>query len=337
MYNALDENAVLEGVKKFGPAPGARKMMDNEMLHAMESIESGTYVTYWYEKKKIECGRIGSNSKCFCGHLFSCHNDKYFGKKFDVSCKNCPCKVFKFVPTRPEECGMYWLVRRKDFNVHKWRAPCKCNHTHEDHMPNYPLRCTKCGNCDNFRAYFACISCDGAWEDHEVLYETEMERKQLGKKIRDDYKPLSTNSAIQYEVFENKNRSVDPNLVRPRPKPGEQVDRVPFMPMIRFKPAQMVTGPDGKATFQPPSSTFSFNPVYDDIPVGQNNTGQNQIVKPPQSNTTIQKSNMRVQSTGKPAFTAQSKPLTKPGVTNVGSTKPTVSKTNQISKPLYKK
>lgn len=73
-----------------------------------------------------------------------------------------------------------------------------------------------------------------------------MERKQLGKKIRDDYKPLSTNAAIQYEVFENKNRSVDPNLVRPRPKPGEMVDRVPFMPMIRFKPAQMVTGPDGK-------------------------------------------------------------------------------------------
>jgi hypothetical protein len=33
--------------------------------------------------------------------------------------------LFKFVPSRPEECGMYWLVRRKDFDVKSWRPPCK--------------------------------------------------------------------------------------------------------------------------------------------------------------------------------------------------------------------
>lgn len=143
----LDEEAVLEGVKRFGPAPGARKMMDSEMLHATEAIESGTYITYWFEKKKSECGRLGSQSKCFCGHYLTGHSDKYFGKKLDTSCKECPCKTFKFVPTRPEECGMYWLPRRKDFNVNKWRPPCKCNHTCEEHNPNYPLKCTKCTNC----------------------------------------------------------------------------------------------------------------------------------------------------------------------------------------------
>lgn len=32
-------------MNRFGPAPGARKMMDGEMLHAVEAIESGTYVS----------------------------------------------------------------------------------------------------------------------------------------------------------------------------------------------------------------------------------------------------------------------------------------------------
>ena len=32
-------------LNRFGPAPGARTMMDNEMLHAIESIESGIYVS----------------------------------------------------------------------------------------------------------------------------------------------------------------------------------------------------------------------------------------------------------------------------------------------------
>ena len=47
--------------------------------------------------------------------------------------------MFRFVPTRPEECGMYWLPRRKDFDINKWRAPCKCNHNHEEHSPNPPF------------------------------------------------------------------------------------------------------------------------------------------------------------------------------------------------------
>ena len=73
--------------------------------------------------------------------------------------------IIRFVPTRPEECGMYWLPRRKDFDVTKWRAPCKCNHTHEDHNPNPPFKCGSC-QCYSFNSYFACISCDQSWENH---------------------------------------------------------------------------------------------------------------------------------------------------------------------------
>ena len=49
---------------------------------------------------------------------------------------------------------MYWLPRRKDFNVNTWRAPCKCKHTHEDHNANFPTGCNKCG-CMEFDSNFA--------------------------------------------------------------------------------------------------------------------------------------------------------------------------------------
>jgi hypothetical protein len=120
--------------------------------------------------KRSECSRLGKFSKCFCGHFFPQHNESLFGKKQNTACKDCPCKRFAFVPTRPEECGMYWLVRRKDFNVNTWRPPCKCKHTCEEHSPAYPLRCRKCP-CPDFIGNFACLTCDGAWTDHEVLYE----------------------------------------------------------------------------------------------------------------------------------------------------------------------
>ena len=69
-----------------------------------------------------------------------------------------------------------------DFNVTKWRPPCKCKHTCEEHSPNYPLKCRLC-NCGDFNSYFACISCDQVWELHEVLYENDQERSQLKKPI----------------------------------------------------------------------------------------------------------------------------------------------------------
>lgn len=30
------------------------------------------------------------------------HEDKYFAKKFNTSCKDCPCKEFRMIPIRPE-------------------------------------------------------------------------------------------------------------------------------------------------------------------------------------------------------------------------------------------
>lgn len=44
----------------------------------------------------------------------------------NVACVSC---------RRPEEIGEWWLARRKGFNVHSWRAQCKCRHGHPQHDP----------------------------------------------------------------------------------------------------------------------------------------------------------------------------------------------------------
>ena len=59
------------------------------------------------------------------------HKKVLMKKKLHTDCEKCECKQFKWIPRRPEEVGMYWLVRRKGFDVTKWRAPCKCKHGHD--------------------------------------------------------------------------------------------------------------------------------------------------------------------------------------------------------------
>ena len=84
---------------------------------------------------------------------------------------------------------MWHLPRRKGFNVHAWRAPCKCNHGHDKHDP-VSLKCTECGNCRVFTPNFVCIGCDGRGDQHETVFETESERVMAGLPVGDAYKPL---------------------------------------------------------------------------------------------------------------------------------------------------
>lgn len=60
---------------------------------------------------------------------------------------------------RPEEVGEWWLPRRKGFNVHTWRAKCRCGHGHDEHDPG-TRRC-RCG-CPVFTSNFACLVGAGA-------------------------------------------------------------------------------------------------------------------------------------------------------------------------------
>jgi len=151
---------ILQCMQQLGPAPGAKKIMQWEFTHANESFESGVYVTWLSPAAKEDCFRIGSNSKCFCGHLFKSH-DKTFGKngRLKNNCEKCKCAGFRFIPRRPEELGQWWLPRRKGFNINTWRPSCTCKHTHEEHSAVRPHKCTKCG-CYDFMSDFCCISCD---------------------------------------------------------------------------------------------------------------------------------------------------------------------------------
>ena len=217
-YMHMGEQAVLDGVKKYGPSAGGKAMMDFEYKHAQEAIESGLYVTYWCTAKQMECARIGSTSLCFCGHDYADHEIVVTKKGQTSRCTKCNCKCFKYVPRRPEECGMWWLPRRKGFKVSEWKAKCKCGKPHTDHKPNppYMLKPGK-GSCTGFYSDFACISCDCRWEDHEVLYEFEHERLMAGKKVGEDYLPLSQNKELHTLVFKT-DRNKLPNYNRPRPK-----------------------------------------------------------------------------------------------------------------------
>jgi hypothetical protein len=60
MFQANNEATILECVKMFGPAPGAKKMMTWEFQHAGEAVESGIYITWKSMKNGQECFRLGS-------------------------------------------------------------------------------------------------------------------------------------------------------------------------------------------------------------------------------------------------------------------------------------
>ena len=171
-----------------------------EFKHAQESIESGVYVTWACEEsKKGDCFRVGSQSRCFCGHLFGSHQ-LVLAKSQKTNCTECKCAAFSFIPRRPEEVGQWHLPRRKGFDVNAWRPSCKCKHTHEQHNPVRPFRCKACG-CGVFQSDFCCINCDQKFEDHFTCYELEAERKAAGKPVREGYMPLASSPEIQKEMM----------------------------------------------------------------------------------------------------------------------------------------
>ena len=124
LAQANNEETILQVVREIGPGSGAAKMMTWEFKHAQESEMNGIYISWRSPKSKDDCFRIGSMSRCFCGCLWSKHNQQITGKKFNTSCKNCDCKMFAFIPRRPEEVGQWWLVRRKGFNINQWKPSC---------------------------------------------------------------------------------------------------------------------------------------------------------------------------------------------------------------------
>lgn len=91
------------------------------------------------------------------------------------------------------------MPRRRGFDVRIWRAKCKCKHSHEDHDPNR-LSCRECA-CHSFQSAWLCTVCEGKWEDHESLWESEQERMAEGKPVGQAFFPLSSTPQIQDIAF----------------------------------------------------------------------------------------------------------------------------------------
>ena len=199
----------------YGIAPGGRAMILAELEAADASIASGVYMVWRTMKtgessegvrKEGQCCRIGPNSRCFCGHSLRDHKPVKQGNPQAPACALCKCRRFNYVPMRPEECGMWHLPRRKGFNVHLWRAPCKCNHGHDQHDP-ITLKCNACTNCRVFEPNYCCIGCDGRGDQHETVFETESERVMAKLPVGEAYRPLRDSPYLLEQVLEGAQRS----------------------------------------------------------------------------------------------------------------------------------
>ena len=198
LHQARTAQEVERAAKDYGVPPGGRALLRREAQAASEAIASGVYIT-WRSSDREDCARVSSKSRCFCGHTLEQHSALRKGPAAPP-CKCCDCPRFEYVPERPEAVGMWWLPRRKGFNVHEWRAPCKCKHGHDAHDPR-TRRCTRCG-CGHFTSDYACICCNRPQEEHETHFETAQERAALGLPVGEAFMPLrDCSAALQQQVF----------------------------------------------------------------------------------------------------------------------------------------
>jgi hypothetical protein len=213
---------LLDALEKYGPAPGAQAMLNGERAAAQNALAVGVYVS-WRSRKGQDCTRVGPDSLCFCGHLYSSHGGPSNAgwKRNRMTCDehSCTCVNFSFIPRRPEECGEWWLVRRKDFDIRSYQAKCKCGHSHSEHDPKGMHSCTaRCG-CSSWTSAFLCVVCDCHSEEHETVWETEAERISGKRPVGDAYLPFAEAPEIGKLVFDRPKGSV-------QKRPGEAPSRI---------------------------------------------------------------------------------------------------------------
>ncbi len=205
---------LLDALQRFGPAPGAKVMLQNEKRAAEEAIANDLYVTWRSTQGRLrgqDCTRVGPNSACFCGHAYREHEENISRYSFKCLSAGCNCVQYNYIPTRPEECGEYWLVRRKDFDVRTYKAKCKCKHSHLEHdAKSKQCRARGC-SCFAFTSAFLCVACDEHSETHETVWARGAERRAQDRDVGDDYLPLNSMPQVAKLVF---NPSQPPQIQR---------------------------------------------------------------------------------------------------------------------------
>lgn len=124
------------------------------------------------------------------------------------------------MPRRPEEIGEAWLVRRRGFDINVWRAKCKCGHGHDAHNAN-TMGCP--GGMGKFQSAWMCITCDGKWEDHESLWESEEERRMMRRPVGQAFMPLASTPGIQQMVRDSPENSARSYSLPHRARPERSV------------------------------------------------------------------------------------------------------------------
>lgn len=188
----------------------SRVQMRRELAAAREAAESGVYVVWANPSDRMkrrrqqqeetaggassasggsaapyECCRLGQHSKCFCGHGLSEHRGPSGG------CTVCTwCTRFDYVPNTPLEIGEHYLMRRAGFDLSQWAVKCRCGHGPAAHSRRF-RGCSQCGRCTGFVGAFACVACDGPYEEHETMVQTDRERRALGLPVGAAFEPLA--------------------------------------------------------------------------------------------------------------------------------------------------
>jgi hypothetical protein len=174
----FDANSISDAVEVYGAAPGGVACLRGEDVAAQESIENGLYITWIPQSLDLireeanrsryegndQCCRVGPSSMCLCGHKLADHKEinkkSSFIRPPKCGKSGCRCFGYSYMPSRPEECGQWWLPRRRDFDLKAWRKRVQA-HPEE----------------------YACIGCDLKITDHETLFETRQQRVRRGTSL----------------------------------------------------------------------------------------------------------------------------------------------------------
>ena len=210
-------------------------MMISEAAAANESILSGLYVS-WSPNPSIrltggafqgikdgtdQCCRVGKQSRCLCGHSLALHKTGDVRNKSSYikppRCGACKCSGYSYCPARPEECGQWWLPRRKEFDIKEWKKVRKVRSFRR--LCNTLTRCISPSTLSTQRIQekpheYVCIGCDQKVSNHETIFESRKTREDRGAAVDSSYIPLIDNTFLTSQVLEGKGRIG--GTVRPR-------------------------------------------------------------------------------------------------------------------------
>jgi hypothetical protein len=186
-------------------------------------------VSHYDPSSPVECGRISSKDTCICGHTLLNHKSVVAQPKSSKvlrppQCLKCrTCRFFRYVPSRPEEVGMGYLCRRKQFSLKEF----------QERLRKAPdTYC--CLICNRLGKHILVLICVLRWiltckyarhhcvlfskvSDHETLFETREERVLGDKPVDESFFPLHEHSHLSDLVFPSESHaSADHDFVEAR-------------------------------------------------------------------------------------------------------------------------